>query len=129
MPNLPSIPAEEWKPIVSAPGYWVSSMGRFKNRQGRVLSGTMSWTGYRHIGLLVGGKQKWFLAHRLVAEAFLSNPEAKPVVNHLDRDRTNNAAGNLQWATLSENSAHATKRTKEKMRRFSGLFVCGLLYC
>lgn len=52
-------------------------------------------------------RKKGYMLHRLVAENFVPNPDHKPVVNHKDLDRTNNAASNLEWVTYSENSYHA----------------------
>jgi len=53
---------------------------------------------------------KKFQAHRLVASAFIDNPEGKPFINHIDNDGTNNNVSNLEWCTHSENMIHASKR-------------------
>ena len=96
----------EWREVAGAPGYEVSSGGAFR-RAGRTIGGTLAHNGYRHIGLMVNGKQRWFLAHRLVAETFLENPERHPVVNHKDGDRRNNSVLNLEWSSRSHNAKHA----------------------
>lgn len=54
-----------------------------------------------------GGKSRNFLIHRLVAEAFLPNPDGKPMVNHLDGNKSNNRVTNLEWATWTRNNQHA----------------------
>ena len=59
--------------------------------------------GYLFVSLYQEGKNKIFLLHRLVAEAFIPNPQNKPQVGHLDCDRTNNKIENLYWCTAQEN--------------------------
>lgn len=63
--------------------------------------------GYIQYLLHKDNKGKEFKAHRLVAEAFLPNPENKREVNHIDGDKHNNCVDNLEWATTSENQRHA----------------------
>jgi hypothetical protein len=64
-------------------------------------------TGYPSVNLKKKGMQSKRRVHRLVAIAFLDNPENKPQVNHIDGCKTNNHLSNLEWATASENSQHA----------------------
>jgi hypothetical protein len=64
---------------------------------------------YYRITLSKNNIQERFALHRLVASYYLDNPEDKPEVNHKDGDRTNNAVGNLEWATVKENNDHATE--------------------
>lgn len=70
----------------------------------RILKPCMHFKGYHVVYLCrqEGFDRKLFV-HRLVAEAFIPNPDAKPLVDHKDTDRTNNVVTNLQWATSKEN--------------------------
>lgn len=98
--------------------------------QGRVMSvprktGRNSWpgrtmrqgkgnSGYLHVCLCVKSKAKTREVHRLVAEAFLERPHGKTEVNHIDGNKTNNAASNLEWVTRSENVLHAYQHIERK---------------
>lgn len=65
--------------------------------------------GYARVRLIVGGKRINFYIHRLVAEAFIDNPERKKEVNHIDGKKNNNHFSNLEWTTRKENMSHAIK--------------------
>ena len=62
---------------------------------------------YKHIILRKDNKAKGFSIHRLVALAFIPNPESKPEVNHIDGNKDNNYASNFEWCNASENALHA----------------------
>ena len=64
--------------------------------------------GYLKIGLCKNGKVKYYLVHRLVAQAFIPNPQNKSEVNHIDEDKENNYVENLEWCTHIENMRHGT---------------------
>lgn len=101
---------EIWKPVVGFENYVVSNLGKVK-RNDIELTPYIDATKYSKVGLFNGnGKQKKFLLHRLVAESFISNPENKPEVNHIDGNKQNNCVSNLEWVTRSENVKHAAKK-------------------
>lgn len=63
--------------------------------------------GYQAVGLYKDSKSKTGKVHRLVAQAFIPNPDNKPHVNHIDGNKLNNYASNLEWVTHQENTSHA----------------------
>ncbi len=67
-------------------------------------------TNYRRVAFCHNGKVSRYLVHRLVAQAFIPNPEDKPHVNHIDNNGENNNVTNLEWVTHSENMKHAEKQ-------------------
>lgn len=95
---------EQWKDIKGYEGYYqISSYGKVKNIvTGNILKPSKSKTGYLHITLCYTNR-KDFLIHRLVALAFLQNPNNFPEVNHKDEDKSNNCADNLEWCTAKYN--------------------------
>lgn len=86
-------------------------------RKERKLKPATATTGYLVLGLTKNGKSRQNTVHRMVAEAFIPNPENKPQVNHIDGVKSNPSACNLEWATSSENNHHAVA-TGLKQRRF-----------
>lgn len=74
-------------------------------------------SGHLQVHLRRPGEHRKHYVHRLVAKAFLDNPEDKDVVNHLNRDRADNRVANLEWATIGENNVYrySQERVKEEM--------------
>lgn len=114
---------EEWRDIVGYEGiYKISNIGRVKsldrlNSRGFKINGRMlkirnSRLGYPEVHLFHNGKDKLVKVHRLVASAFVPNPENKAHVNHLDEKRDNNVFYNLQWVTSKENNNYGTHNQK-----------------
>lgn len=103
---------EIWKKVNGFPDYEISNYGRiksFKFKKPRILNPSIHNRGYRMTGLSVDNKQHMFLLHRLVACHFVDNPDNKKQVNHIDGDKENNHASNLEWCSLNENISHAIK--------------------
>ena len=134
---------EIWKDIEGYEGtYQVSNLGRVRSldrlvpavcalkkgkqvvnylRRGKIL--TDHWAGskgseYKYVGLSKNDKPKNFSVHRLVARAFVQNPNNLPEVNHIDEDKSNNRADNLEWVTRIENEHHGTKTERAARTRY-----------
>lgn len=109
---------EIWKPVKDFEGiYEVSNMGRVKSlpRKGsggrdypKIMAGGLS-NGYHSLTLCNKGKMKISQVHRLVAFAFIPNPENKKEVNHINCVKTDNRLENLEWVTPSENILHGLR--------------------
>lgn len=88
--------------------YLVNSNGSiFNQKKGKYLKGVKGSNGYLHVTLCYGKKEDCSV-HRLVAEAFIPNPDNLPCVNHKDENKTNNAVENLEWCSYSYNITYGT---------------------
>lgn len=116
---------EEWKNVIinekTFENYQVSNMGRFKNSKGIIMENYKHhiYNGY----IIVNLNKKQYKLHRLIASTFLENIENKPVVNHIDGNKINNAVNNLEWCTVAENNQHAIniglKKCSKKIRQYN----------
>ena len=102
---------EIWKDIKDYEGlYQVSNLGRVKRiTTGRVLKPLKHANGYLMVKLSKNSIVYTKTVHRLVAEAFIPNPEHKSEINHIDENKTNNNVSNLEWMTRKENINHGTR--------------------
>lgn len=112
---------ETWKPVAGYEDrYEVSDGGNVRSLNyhmtGKIvnLRPIASGKGYRMVALCRNQTLRWAKVHRLVANAFIPNPGHKPQVNHINGDKTDNRAENLEWATESENMVHAYKNGLKK---------------
>lgn len=127
---------EIWKDVEGFEGsYQVSNLGRVKNVcrhirgrndgirtiRERIRIQRQSRTGYCMTILSSNNKQKNCTIHRLVALSFVENPNNYTEVNHIDGDKMNNRADNLEWCTRSENNRHAI-RTGLRRHNWTGMF-------
>ena len=124
------MPKTIWKPVKDYEGFYeVSNTGRVRSvkrkinvsnkRVGDFLTSyggidlkTQDSHGYRRVELNKDGKPKKFMVHRLVAMAFIDNPNNLPQVNHKDEDKTNNCVSNLEWCDVKYNSCYGTRLEK-----------------
>ena len=107
-----------WKIIEEAPRYEVSSEGEVRNTiTGRILKASTMPNGYLKVSLVIEkGKQKGFYTHRLVAKAFVANPNPEEFtqVNHKDECKTNNHWSNLEWCSHKYNINYGTGPARRK---------------
>ena len=120
---------EVWKDIKGYEGlYQVSSTGRVrsldrvscngKHYKGRILKPVPDGAGYQQVFLRKDAKTRRFYIHRMVATAFIENPENKPQVNHLNESQKwNNRVENLSWATPKENANWGTRNERSNRKR------------
>jgi hypothetical protein len=104
---------EDWKQIKEYENYEVSSFGKVRNsKTNRILKASNNG-GYYSVALSKKCKLTTFFVHRLVAEAFISNLDNKPQVNHKDKNSLNNNINNLEFVTNKENSIHRSNGVKQ----------------
>lgn len=95
--------------------------GRTRKLRSRIMSQHNGTNGYKQVYLSRDGKNHMRMVHRLVALAFLPNPEGLPEVNHKDERKTNNAVENLEWCTTKYNANYGTSiRRRIRTRRDKG---------
>ena len=114
---------EIWRDVVGYEGlYQISNLGRVKSLlfgRERILKTRYNVEGYAVIKLTRKDKGKIYPIHKLLAQAFIPNPENKPIVNHKDGNKMNNNLDNLEWVTHSENVKHSYKMGLIKPKRGS----------
>lgn len=106
---------EIYKQLDNYQNYEISNFGNILNKKtGHILSKGSEKHRYQYVSLVDNdGKNKSESLHLLVAKTFIQNPENKPQVNHIDRNKKNNNVNNLEWVTESENQQHVVKTGKK----------------
>ena len=120
---------EKWKEIQGTHGlYYVSNLGRVKSFSGRLprilkqrkhrVKRKCGDAFYRSVNLWYNDKINYRLVHRLVAEAFILNPNGYPIINHIDENPANNEVTNLEWCTHKYNARYgkAQERRQKSLR-------------
>ena len=107
VPQLSGL-TEHWKDIEGFSNYRVSNFGNVWSKKNNIiLKPYKTNRGYLTVGFWLDGKKKRLSIHRLVAQAFLTNPNNLPEVNHINGCKTDNNLNNLEWASGSANVSHA----------------------
>lgn len=107
---------EIWKDIKGYEGrYQISNEGRVKSLIGskeKILKPGLNFHGYEKVTLSKGNKVKAHLVHRLVAQAFIPNPNDYPCINHKDEMKFDNSVDNLEWCTYDYNNNYGSRKLK-----------------
>lgn len=109
---------EIWKNIEGYPNYQVSNFGNVRSlnyhREGesKILKTSLNHKGYQLVSLYKNNKRKTFQVHRLVAQAFIQNPDNLPQVNHKDENKQNNCVDNLEWCDVKYNCNYGSRNQK-----------------
>ena len=134
---------EIWKDIEGYEGcYQVSNLGRLKSlertvkgnnggvyvKKEKILTPTINSSGYYHTCLRKDGRSVAVYIHRIVAQAFLPNPDNLPLINHKDEDKTNNRVENLEWCSAKYNTNYgsANDRRCESLKKRNNNYNIGI---
>lgn len=112
------------KPITDHPGYFVDTSGRiYSNKSGALkeISSRVGVDGYPFVMLYTNGKRVWVRSHRVVAMAYLPNPNNLPCVCHKDDNRANSSVSNLFWGTHKDNTQDMIKKSRNRFNVGEGV--------
>ena len=119
---------EEWRAVPGYEGlYEVSNKGNVRNvRRNTLLRLPKNKYGYIQVGLYKNGIRTEFKVHRLVAQAFIPNPDGLPQVNHKNEVKTDNNVDNLEWCTAKYNNNYGTARIRSRDTKIKNGYYTGL---
>lgn len=103
---------KKWKTVKGYENYEVSDTGEVRRIGGEVMRQWVTNWGYRMVQLWRDGVGKHHSVHRLVANAFIDNPDNLPQVNHIDENKANNSVDNLEWCSAKHNINHGERNAK-----------------
>lgn len=108
----------EWREVKEYSNYEVNQLGeiRHKKRQ-KILKPRDNNGGYQYVNFKINGKNTNFAVHRIVANAFIPNPNGYTEVNHKDYNKKNNCVDNLEWVSSSQNKQHSYLKQENKKSR------------
>lgn len=140
--SIESLPNEEWKDVVGYEGlYQVSNLGRIRslNRlcksgrgyvihklSGKIMSLKVHKKGYLEVSLSLNGKRRMHKVHRLVAIAFIENPQSLKEVNHKDENTKNNSVENLEWCSSKYNANYGSRNKRTSLARSKAILQYNL---
>ena len=108
----------EWRTVKEYSNYEVNQFGQIRHKKRKqILKPRSNKGGYQYVNFKIDGKNINFAVHRIVANAFIPNPNGYTEVNHKDYDRMNNCVDNLEWVTSSQNKVHAYLKLENKTSR------------
>lgn len=118
--------SSDWKQITDPElsDYLINKEGKLKDKWDNIIEPGSMCVGYKVY--TIKGKTKWCFRyqHRLLAQSFLDNPDNKPIVDHIDRNKNNNSLENLRWVSRGENAVNSKVRSDNKTG-FKGVVKIG----
>jgi len=120
---------ERWLPVAGYEGLYevsdkgrIKSVKRFRNRKDRIMKPSTRRDGYLSVNLSKNGTVHSYVVHRIVATAFIPNPDNLEMVNHKDENKVNNCVDNLEWCTRSYNQIYSMNLHPERRQVFGNNF-------
>ena len=111
---------EIWRQSI-VENYEISNLGRIRNlKTNHIITPEKEEKGYCRLSIRVNGVKKHYAVHRLVAIAFIPNPENKPQIDHIDNNKENNRVDNLRWVSNKENAYYRWERIRRALEYASG---------